>query len=130
MSDKPYVLDASALLSMMLGEAGADAVHAVLARAKIGAVNLSEVVAKLQERGVPDDVIDESLADLDIFVVPFDQEQAVLAGKLRLATRSVGLSLGDRACLALASALGAVALTTDKAWAKLSIDVEIELARS
>ena len=65
MSDKHYILDASALLAVMLGESGADAVHAVLDRAKIGAVNLSEVVAKLQERGVPDDAIDQSLADLD-----------------------------------------------------------------
>ena len=129
-SDKHYVLDASALLAVMLGEAGADAVHAVLDRAKIGAVNLSEVVAKLQERGVPDDAIDQSLADLDLTVVPFDQDQAMRAGKLRLATRHAGLSLGDRACLAVADALGAVAITTDQAWTKLSLDIEIAFARS
>ena len=129
MSDQSYVLDASALLALMLREDGADAVHAVLARAQIGAINLSEVVAKLQERGVPDDIIDQSLADLDLQVVPFDRDQAMRAGKLRTPTRSVGLSLGDRACLATAAALGAVAITTDKAWARLSVDVEIELAR-
>jgi ribonuclease VapC len=129
-SDKHYVLDASALLAVMLGESGADAIHEVLDRAKIGAVNLSEVVAKLQERGVPDDAIDQSLADLDLAIVPFDQDQATRAGKLRLATRGAGLSLGDRACLAVADALGAVAITTDQAWAKLSLDIEIALARS
>ena len=129
MSDKSYVLDASALLALMLGEDGADAVHAVLARAQIGAVNLSEVVAKLQERGVPDDIIDQSLADLDLLVVPFDRDQGMRAGKLRMMTRGAGLSLGDRACLATATALGAVAITTDQAWARLSVDVEIELAR-
>lgn len=128
MSDKSYVLDASALLALMLGEDGADAVHAVLARAQIGAVNLSEVVAKLQERGVPDEIIDQSLADLDLEVVPFDRDQAMRSGKLRTITRSAGLSLGDRACLATAAALGAVAITTDQAWARLSVDVEIELA--
>ena len=129
MSDKQYVLDASALLAVMLGEPGADAVNAVLDRAKIGAVNLSEVVAKLQERGVPDDAIGLSLADLDLTVVPFDQDQAMRAGKLRLATRSAGLSLGDRACLAVADSLGAVAITTDQAWTKLQIKVEVKLAR-
>ena len=129
MSKKTYVLDASALLAVMLGEAGAEAVHAVLADAQIGSVNLSEVVAKLQERGVPDDAIDQSLADLDLPVVLFDQEQAIRAGKLRLVTRGAGLSLGDRACLAVAATLGAVAITTDRAWANLSIDVEIALAR-
>jgi PIN domain nuclease of toxin-antitoxin system len=128
-SEKHYVLDASALLAIMLGESGADAVHAVLDRAKIGAVNLSEVVAKLQERGVPDDAIDQSLADLDLTVVPFDQDQAMLAGKLRLVTRHAGLSLGDRACLAVATSLGAVAITTDQAWTKLRIKVEIKFAR-
>jgi ribonuclease VapC len=128
-SDKSYMLDASALLAVMLGEPGADAVQAILGQARIGAINLSEVVAKLQERGVPDDVIDQSLADLDLPVAPFDQDQAIRSGKLRLATRGAGLSLGDRACLAAAATLGAVALTTDKAWARLSIDVEIELAR-
>ncbi len=117
MSDKKYVLDASALLAVMLGEAGGEAVHAVLAQAHIGAVNLSEVVAKLQERGVPDEVIDLSLADLDVSVVPFDRSQAVRAGKLRTTTRSAGLSLGDRACLATDAELGAIAITTDQAWA-------------
>ncbi len=128
-SDKLYVLDASALLAVMLGEPGADAVNAVLNRAKIGAVNLSEVVAKLQERGVPDGAIDQSLADLDLTVISFDQDQAIRAGKLRLPTRGAGLSLGDRACLAVAGSLGAIAITTDQAWAKLSVDIEIALAR-
>jgi ribonuclease VapC len=129
-SDKQYVLDASALLAVMLGEPGADAVNAVLDRAKIGAVNLSEVVAKLQERGVPDDAIGLSLADLDLPVVPFDKDQAMCAGKLRLATRSAGLSLGDRACLAVADSLDAVAITTDQAWTKLSVNIKIAFARS
>lgn len=130
MNEKHYVLDASALLTVMLGEPGADAVNAVLDRARIGAVNLSEVVAKLQERGVPDDAITLSLADLDLPVVPFDQDQALRAGKLRLATRGAGLSLGDRACLALASSLGAIAVTTGQAWTKISIGVEIAFARA
>jgi PIN domain nuclease of toxin-antitoxin system len=87
-------------------------------------------VAKLQERGVPDDAIDQSLADLDLTIVPFDQDHAIRAGKLRLATRGAGLSLGDRACLAVADALGAIAITTDQAWSKLAIETEIELART
>jgi len=127
MSD--HVLDASALLAAMLDEAGAERVRGVLPTARIGAVNLSEVVAKLQERGIPDDEIDQSLVDLDLDVVPFDRALAVAAGKLRVATRSAGLSLGDRACLALARASDAVALTTDRAWAKLKVGVTIEVAR-
>jgi PIN domain nuclease of toxin-antitoxin system len=129
MSDKPRILDASALLAAMLDEPGAAAIRAILPTARIGAVNLSEVIAKLQERGVPDDVIDQSLADLDIDVVPFDRDQADRTGKLRTATRAAGLSLGDRACLALAITEDAIAVTMDRNWAKLDLPVVIELAR-
>jgi PIN domain nuclease of toxin-antitoxin system len=129
MSDASYVLDASALLALMLAEPGADFIGKRLGDACIGAVNLSEVVAKLQERDVPVDVIDESLADLDLPIIAFDAAQADRAGKLRTATRARGLSLGDRACLALADISGAIALTTDTAWIGLELGVRIELAR-
>ena len=123
------MLDASALLALMLGEPGADAVHAVLSNARISAVNLSEVVAKLQERAVPVDVIADSLAELDLDVVTFDQPQALRAGLLRQATRAAGLSLGDRACLASAAAVGATAITTDRVWGDLDLGISIKVAR-
>lgn len=129
MSEVTYVLDASALLAAMLGERGAEAVEAHLAEACISAVNLSEVVAKLSERGVPDEAIRESLGDLDLDVRDFGMVQAMRAGELRNPTRARGLSLGDRACLALAGELGAVALTTDQAWTGLDCDIAVELAR-
>jgi ribonuclease VapC len=129
MSEQGYILDASALLALMLGEPGADRIEAALPTAQIGAVNLSEVIAKLQERGVPEAAIDESLADLDLPVVPFDAAQAIIAGKLRVVTRAAGLSLGDRACLALAAATNATALTTDRAWAAPNLNIAVEVAR-
>lgn len=129
MSDVRYVLDASALLAAMLGERGAEAVEAHFADACVSAVNLSEVVAKLAERGVPDDSIHESLSDLDLDVRDFDTPQALRAGALRNVTRSKGLSLGDRACLALAGELKAIALTTDAAWTEIDLGIAVELAR-
>lgn len=129
MSDGVYMLDASALLALMLGEPGTDAVHAILPNARISAVNLSEVVAKLQERAVPEVVIADSLAELDLDVVTFDQAQAMRAGLFRQATRALGLSLGDRACLASAALTGATAITTDRAWGDLDLGVSIEVAR-
>lgn len=129
MSNAGYVIDASALLAALNDERGAQSVQAVLDEARISAVNLSEVVAKLQDRGVPDTEIDDILLDLDLTVVPFDAEQAVRAGKLRTITRGEGLSLGDRACLALAMSSGATALTTDRAWTMLKLDVRVEQAR-
>jgi ribonuclease VapC len=115
MSDR-YVLDASAILTVINGETGFELVLGLLPRATASAVNISEVVSKLQERGGSDSAVDSILADFDIEVLPFDFDQALKAGKLRSMTRARGLSLGDRACLALAASLGAIAVTTDKAW--------------
>jgi ribonuclease VapC len=100
-----------------------------LPSSQISTVNLSEVVAKLQEGGVPDEVITSSLAELDFDVLAFDQEQAVRAGLLRASTRGAGLSLGDRACLSAAASSNAVAVTTDRAWGKVDIGIAIEVLR-
>ncbi len=124
-----YVLDASALLAAFFGEEGAEKVEEMLPRAVIGAVNLSEVVAKLQDRGVPDDEIDGHVADLDLEVIAFDRLQAVTAGRLRRETSAIGLSLGDRCCLALAVQRGAVAVTTDRAWSSLALPATVEVIR-
>lgn len=120
-------LDASALLAVMLEERGAEKVRDLLPGAIIGAVNLAEVVAKLQERGVPDEEIDRAIARLDLPVIPFDMAQAMVAGKLR--ARTLGLSLGDRACLALAVVRGTPAVTMDRGWSALDIGAEVIVAR-
>lgn len=124
-----YVLDASALLCVLFEEPGAGAVEAVMDGAHVSAVNFSEVIAKLIDRGVPPDTILTDLADLDIEVVDFDRKQAETAGLLRGKTRGAGLSFGDRACLALANHAGATAVTADRAWAALDIDLTIQLVR-
>jgi ribonuclease VapC len=128
-SDRIYMLDASALLALMRGEPGGETVEAILPAARISSVNLSEVVAKLSERGVPEDVIASSIAALGLMVVPFDRAQAMHAGYLRGVTRSAGLSLGDRACLAAAAASDAVAMTTDRSWSGLDLGISVERAR-
>jgi ribonuclease VapC len=118
MSDT-YVLDASAILTVINGEAGFATVQNLLQQSVTSAVNMSEVVAKLQEQGVTDPAIMSILNDFDMQVVAFDNEQAIAAGMLRNQTRKKGLSLGDRACLALAASRNAIAVTTDKAWKDL-----------
>lgn len=129
MTDKPYVLDASAVLAAFFDELGADYVAERMSGALLGAVNYSEVVAKLVDRGTPREQILEIMAQLDVEVVPVDRDQATTAGLLRGETRSAGLSLGDRMCLALAIGRNAVALTTDRAWAELELGVTVEVAR-
>lgn len=124
-----HVLDASALLAVMLEERGAEKVRELLPGAIIGAVNLAEVVAKLQERGAPEENIDRNITRLNLPVIPFDAAHAMAAGKLRARTRSLGLSLGDRACLALALARGLPAVTMDRGWAALDIGAQVIVAR-
>lgn len=123
------VLDASALIAVLREEPGAAAVEAVLDAAAVSTVNLSEVQAKLVERGTPPDIAWSWLIDLDLDVVDFDAPQAKVAGDLRALTRAQGLSLGDRACLALARGLNLPVVTADHAWAGLEIGVEIRTVR-
>jgi ribonuclease VapC len=123
------VLDASALLAVLRAEPGADRVESRLEGAGIGAVNLSEVVAKLDEDGVPEAEIRRAVGRLELNIHAFDAAQAYAAGVLRRTTRALGLSFGDRACLALAQKLDAIALTADQSWARLKIGVAIEVIR-
>ena len=123
------VFDASALMAVLREEPGAATVEAVLDHAAISAVNLSEVQAKLVERGTAAALAWSSLVDLDLEVIDFDAAQAKVAGDLRSLTGAQGLSLGDRACLALAQALGLPAMTADRAWAGLEVGIEIRTVR-
>ncbi len=125
------MLDASALLALLLDEPGAGRVTALLDDAAISAVNLSEVVGQYARRGIAVSEIRRMLSLFSIQVIPFDDALAFDAGLLVPKTKSAGLSLGDRACLALALQLGATALTADRSWSRISraIGVEIELIR-
>lgn len=124
-----YVLDASAVLAVIQEEPGAERIEAHLDTGCISAVNLAEIVGKLQDRGLGDSEIDELVALLDLDTRILDKEGAVFMGKLRQTTKLAGLSLGDRACLALAHSLGATAITMDRTWKSLDIGVPIEVAR-
>ena len=123
------VLDASALLALLHRERGFQVVADHIKDAAVSAVNLSEVVARLADRGLLEQVIRQSLEEMSIVVIPFETEQAYIAGMLRVETRSVGLSLGDRACLALARQLRVPALTADRRWAELDVGINVQVIR-
>ena len=113
------VLDASALIAMFLGEPGAADVRANLAGARLSTVNLAEVLGKLAAPEESAGLVDDLLA-LDVVSVDFTPADALEVARLLPLTRSQGLSLGDRACLALGRRLGAEVLTTEQRWAELS----------
>lgn len=128
MTGRP-VLDASALLCLIFDEPGADRIIELLDDAVIGAVNFSEAIATIIERRADAERLMTMLAELKLTIIPFDAAQAEAAGRLRPATRSAGLSLGDRTCLALALATGGRAVTTDRAWQRVDVDIKIDFAR-
>ena len=123
------VIDASALLALLNAEPGADTVADALSGGVISAVNLSEVIGKLHDSGIPEHTIGRILQPLELEIVPFEEEQAYRTGLLHAATRERGLSPGDRACLGLAKTLGIPALTADRAWTDLSIGVAVKVIR-
>ena len=122
------VLDASALLALLLGERGSDTVQAVLADSAMSIVNLCEVIGHYARNGVAEGDIRQVLEPLPIVLHPFDADQAYSVGLLLPATKPFGLSFGDRACLALAQRLGVKALTADRAWRDIAVVAMGEVA--
>lgn len=113
-----FVLDSSAVLAAILDEAGADQVLDRLTDGHFSAVNLSEALAKLGERGLAIDAAQRQISRLDLQMHAFDPEMAQRTAALRPVTRQFGMSLGDRACLALAQALGLPVVTSDRQMAE------------
>jgi ribonuclease VapC len=125
----PAVLDASALLALLFAEPGAERVADAIAQsAVISTVNLSEVAALLVRRGQdPDKTLDPVREQ--VAVEPFTADDALSAARFLPHTAQKGLSLGDRACLALAKRLNARAITAERGWSQLELDVDIQLIR-
>ena len=112
------VLDASAILAFLQGEPGEDVVRLALQEKQcmVSAANQSEVIAKALDRGASAAAIQSLLADLAYTVVDITAEDGAQAGWMRDSTRNIGLSLGDRLCLAVAQRLAAPVLTADRPW--------------
>ena len=123
------VLDSSAILAVLLYEAGNQIVAPLLAGGYVSTLNLSEVHARMLRRGTSPDIIWKRILSLNCVACPFTPDYARVAAELISATRPFGLSLGDRACLALAMERKAKVYTTDKAWQSLSLGIEIEVIR-
>jgi len=124
------VLDASAILAVINSEPGVEKLTTdLLARAVGSAVNLAEVQTKLVSRGWSSEQAWEDGTSPVREVLPFDEEQAKVAGDLVTQTHHLGLSLGDRACLALGIALNVPVYTAEKSWKKLKVGVRVHVIR-
>jgi PIN domain nuclease of toxin-antitoxin system len=129
------VLDASAFLAYLRGEAGADLVaEALAAGARMSAVNWAEVLSKVADSGKDPDRFSKLMRDQGILggaltIQPYEIGHARLTALMQEDTRRCGLSLGDKACLALGKATGNPILTADKVWQELKLGLEIRLIR-
>jgi ribonuclease VapC len=127
--DEIVVVDASAVLAAIKNEPFRHIDPERIVGATISAVNVSEVLTKLLSAEFTEAEAEAAVAALDLRVQVFDEAQAQGAARLWTATKRLGLSLGDRACLALAIALKKPAVTADRVWSKLDVGVEIVLIR-
>lgn len=123
------VLDASVILAVLGREHGSEVISRYLGNTAVSTVNLAEVQGKLMTRGVPEEEAWEGALSLAAEIVDFNSEQARLAGTLLPQTQHLGLSLGDRACLALGILLKAPVYTTDRAWKNLKLGIKVHLIR-
>jgi ribonuclease VapC len=119
------VLDASALLAFIKREPGADKVAKVLSGSCISTVNLAETLSKMVEHKKSLEEAAYQIERLRIAVIPFDEQHARIAASFWRPTRKTGMSLGDRACLALALNLSLPAFTTEKEWLEYDLGVEV-----
>lgn len=129
------VLDASAVLAMIFEEPGGERVDALLDAIELGSdaevfissVNWCEILTRMQRENVA--ISGERLSAVlaGVELVPFAKAEAELTADFAHISRA--LSLGDRACLALAKSKQAVAWTTDRLWTECSVEVPVDLLR-
>ncbi len=122
-------LDASALLALLFREPGHERVAAALSTCCMSAVNLAETLGRFARDGKPTADLWSRLQASGVDWVPFDSEQARLAAELLPKTQGHGLSLGDRACLALAMTRRIPAMMADRSWANLELGVAVTVIR-
>jgi PIN domain nuclease of toxin-antitoxin system len=125
------VLDTSAVLAYLFNEVGADKVYPVLEAGSgiISSVNYAELVGKLIDQTMPLDVIREILFDLELEIAEYNEAQAFATGTLLTVSKAYGLSLGDRACLALGMVMKLPILTADRVWLNVPLSTEVRVIR-
>lgn len=121
------VMDTSAILAFLLNERGAAEVTDLIDSAAVSANIVAELATKLSDEGMSQNDIAATIKNCGFEVYPVTYADALAIGALRPLTKSAGLSLGDRSCLALAAKLGLPAITADKAWATIAGAVGVEV---
>lgn len=122
------VLDSSAILAVIFQEKGSEIVELLLDKSLISNINVAEVFTKFAEKGILNQQMIDDFQQLGLEIIDFDFEQSVKVAELKPLTKHLGLSLGDRSCLALAMLQNTTAVTADKEWQKLTF-CQVEVIR-
>lgn len=129
-SDQYVILDASALITLLSEEKGNETVASVLPKSVMSSVNIAEVAKFLMEKqGLNKEEVSNIIQSLVETIIPFDTQLALISADIVRDTKSLGLSLGDRACLALAISTGYTVYSSDRIWSKLDLGCKIVLIR-
>ena len=129
------VFDSSAILAILFKEPGSAKLSSeIRSRAVASSVILAEVQANSRGRRVSIQSLVGSDMSAALFKLVgsrnhFNCDRRKISGDLIAQTKPFGLSLGDRACLALALELSAPVYTTDKIWSNLHLGIPIHVIR-
>ena len=128
--DQYVILDASALITLLSEEKGNETVASVLPKSVMSSVNIAEVAKFLiEKRNLNKEEVSNIIQSLIETIIPFDTQLALISADIVRQTKSLGLSLGDRACLALAISTGYTVYSSDRIWSKLDLGCKIVLIR-
>ncbi len=124
-----HVMDSSAILAILRGEPGCDYVQELLdsEACAISSVNMAEVGSKLIDYGLPPEEFPRIARQLQIDIIDFNTKQSIQSAQIRKITRTAGLSLGDRACVALTQLMQGCVVTSDRAWLDISEATKIKV---
>lgn len=123
------ILDASAVVALLFQEPGHTVVASHIGTASISTVNLAEVLSRCVRADIDPRAVDQQLQEIGLNYLPLTPDIAMLVAQLEPHCRPLGLSLGDRACLATALACNDAVLTTDRVWGELDLDLDIQILR-
>lgn len=121
------VFDSSVIIAILRKEKGYQVGEKLISRGAISAVNWAEVSGFMGKRHAPREVIQETLSQYPLKVLPYEEEFVVTTGHLASCTKHLGLSLGDRACLVTAMAHNLPVLTADRIWKELEEELALEI---
>lgn len=126
---KKVLLDTSAIIALLKKEPGYESLEEVVANSAVSIINFSELVSVLMRTSIVESEIDEIIKDIIPEIIPFSEDIAIQTGKLIKLTKDLGLSLGDRACIATGIYHGIPIYTTDKVWKDLKTSAQIVIVR-